>query len=294
MKRYMISAFIFFIFHTGIFGYEKGLVKFSDFTFNSVDSSIAKSFKTFLIKRLESSDYIKISGKEDSLSRIDAEISGFVENDALLLSIKKIDTGFVDVSYFNPFYTKMDSIVEYICKTVGIKPEIISVNDSLVTFDVGRSMGIKAMDKYIVYNPENGDSVGTLQIVSTNSMLVKTHIIEGKENIKMGYNAKKMCFHFREIPPKLLNMREIEREVIYPYSSRKDKVQGIVKFKALVGADGEVKDVKLIEGQADKIDFNAGRMVYKMKFAPAKEICDNKIKQIPMWIVVPFNFTLVK
>ncbi|MGH9761186.1 MAG: energy transducer TonB, partial [Blastocatellia bacterium] len=55
----------------------------------------------------------------------------------------------------------------------------------------------------------------------------------------------------------------------YTEEARKNKVQGLVRAKALVGADGRVKDVRVVTHLPDGLDEQAIQAVYQINFRPA-------------------------
>ncbi|HET9532108.1 MAG TPA: energy transducer TonB, partial [Blastocatellia bacterium] len=54
----------------------------------------------------------------------------------------------------------------------------------------------------------------------------------------------------------------------YTEQARVNKVSGLVKMEVLVGADGKVKDARIIEGLHDGLNEEALRAAYKMRFRP--------------------------
>ncbi len=55
----------------------------------------------------------------------------------------------------------------------------------------------------------------------------------------------------------------------YTEEARKNKIQGTVFARVLVGADGQVKKVSIVRGLPDGLDEMAIRAVYQMRFKPA-------------------------
>lgn len=51
--------------------------------------------------------------------------------------------------------------------------------------------------------------------------------------------------------------------------ARKNKIQGVVYVRVLVGADGSVKQVKIVRGLPDGLDEQAIQAAYQMRFKPA-------------------------
>ena len=55
----------------------------------------------------------------------------------------------------------------------------------------------------------------------------------------------------------------------YTEEARKNKVQGVVRARVLVGLDGSVKNVTLISHLPDGLDEEAISAIHKMRFSPA-------------------------
>lgn len=55
----------------------------------------------------------------------------------------------------------------------------------------------------------------------------------------------------------------------YTEEARKNKIQGIVKVRVLIGADGSVKRVTVTRGLPDGLDEQAIQAAYQMRFKPA-------------------------
>ncbi|MCI0487697.1 MAG: TonB family protein [Blastocatellia bacterium] len=55
----------------------------------------------------------------------------------------------------------------------------------------------------------------------------------------------------------------------YTEEARKNKIQGVVVARVLVGADGSVRSVKIVRHLPDGLDEEAISAVYKMRFKPA-------------------------
>lgn len=68
-----------------------------------------------------------------------------------------------------------------------------------------------------------------------------------------------------DIKPRLLNRPRPN----YTEEARKNKIQGVVRVRLLVGADGAVKQVKVISGLPDGLNEEAIRAAYQMRFTPA-------------------------
>jgi protein TonB len=55
----------------------------------------------------------------------------------------------------------------------------------------------------------------------------------------------------------------------YTEEARKNKIQGVVRVRILVGVDGSVKQVRIISGLPDGLNENAIQAAYQMRFRPA-------------------------
>jgi TonB family protein len=55
----------------------------------------------------------------------------------------------------------------------------------------------------------------------------------------------------------------------YTEEARKNKIQGIVRVKALIGADGSVRQVRVTSGLSDGLNEEAILAVKQMRFKPA-------------------------
>ncbi|HKV42790.1 MAG TPA: TonB family protein [Blastocatellia bacterium] len=74
----------------------------------------------------------------------------------------------------------------------------------------------------------------------------------------------------------------------YTDEARKNKIQGSVRARVLVAADGTVKQVKLIRHLPDGLDEEAIKAINSMVFRPA--IKDDK--PVPYWVILDVEFNL--
>jgi TonB family protein len=74
----------------------------------------------------------------------------------------------------------------------------------------------------------------------------------------------------------------------YTEEARKNKVQGTVTARALVGADGTVKRVTIQRGLPDGLNEEAIRAVYQMRFRPARK--DGLA--VSYWVTLEVEFNL--
>jgi len=91
----------------------------------------------------------------------------------------------------------------------------------------------------------------------------------------------------QEEPPEVKNYQSIAGWVNYPDSAKKNKIEGRVTIKLLVGLQGEV--AKLGELTGPEIFYDeVKRVSIMLKFKPAKL----NGKKVKCWVTVPFNFKL--
>lgn len=74
----------------------------------------------------------------------------------------------------------------------------------------------------------------------------------------------------------------------YTEEARKNKVQGVIRARALIGADGVVHDVRIITHLPDGLDEEAIRAVYQMHFRPATRAGQS----VAHWVVLEVEFNL--
>jgi TonB family protein len=75
----------------------------------------------------------------------------------------------------------------------------------------------------------------------------------------------------------------------YTEEARKNKVQGVVRARILVGADGSVKQVRVVGiGLSDGLNEEAIRAAYQMRFRPAIK---NGLP-VAFWISLEIEFNL--
>ena len=76
---------------------------------------------------------------------------------------------------------------------------------------------------------------------------------------------------------------------LYSDEARKEKLQGQVTMRVLVGADGRVRDVQVTRGLGLGLDENAMRAVHAWQFFPAR---DNARRPVAAWITIETVFRL--
>ena len=74
----------------------------------------------------------------------------------------------------------------------------------------------------------------------------------------------------------------------YTEAARANKTQGTVIMRVLVGADGDVKQVKVVRGLPDGLTEQAIAAARQAKFKPAMK--DGK--PVPYWVVIEMNFNI--
>jgi TonB family protein len=72
----------------------------------------------------------------------------------------------------------------------------------------------------------------------------------------------------------------------YTEEARKNKIQGVVKTRILVGADGGVKSVRIISGLPDGLNEEAIRAAYQLRFRPAMK----NGQPVSFWVPLDITF----
>jgi TonB family protein len=75
----------------------------------------------------------------------------------------------------------------------------------------------------------------------------------------------------------------------YTEEARKNKIQGIVVARILIGADGTVKKVQIVRGLPDGLNEEAIRAAYQMRFKPATKAG----RPVAFWMPVEIVFTIL-
>jgi protein TonB len=76
--------------------------------------------------------------------------------------------------------------------------------------------------------------------------------------------------------------------VITPQQAMKNKVQGVVRLRVLVGANGGVENVRVIRHLPDGLDEEAIQAAYQLRFKPALR----NGAAVTFWISLDVEFTL--
>ncbi|HJQ25984.1 MAG TPA: TonB family protein [Blastocatellia bacterium] len=74
----------------------------------------------------------------------------------------------------------------------------------------------------------------------------------------------------------------------YTEEARKNKIQGVVIARVLVGADGAVKQARIVRGLPDGLDEQAIQAAYQLRFRPAMKAG----QPIAFWVPVQIEFNL--
>jgi protein TonB len=74
----------------------------------------------------------------------------------------------------------------------------------------------------------------------------------------------------------------------YTEDARKNKVQGVLRARALIGPDGLVKDVSLVTHLPDGLDEQAILAVKQMRFRPATK----NGQPVNFWVTLEVEFSL--
>jgi periplasmic protein TonB len=74
----------------------------------------------------------------------------------------------------------------------------------------------------------------------------------------------------------------------YTEEARKNKIQGNVSARVLVGSDGQVKQVKVTRGLPDGLDEQAIQAAYQLRFKPAMK----SGQPVAYWVLVQIEFNL--
>jgi TonB family protein len=74
----------------------------------------------------------------------------------------------------------------------------------------------------------------------------------------------------------------------YTEEARKNKIQGTVRARVLVAADGSVKQVHIVRGLPDGLDEQAIQAAYQLRFRPAMKAG----QPVAFWVAVDIEFNL--
>lgn len=84
------------------------------------------------------------------------------------------------------------------------------------------------------------------------------------------------------------DLSQLQKSIVYPEKARKQGVEGKVMLKVLVGADGKVKNIKVIHSDSKLLNNAAKKAVKHTTFTSAKK-GDRNVKA---WVVLPVVFRL--
>ena len=74
----------------------------------------------------------------------------------------------------------------------------------------------------------------------------------------------------------------------YTEEARKNKIQGTIRTRILVGADGSVKQVRIVSSLPDGLNEEAIRAAYQMRFKPAMK----NGQPVSYWMLLDIDFNL--
>lgn len=80
----------------------------------------------------------------------------------------------------------------------------------------------------------------------------------------------------------------LARRVKYPEMARRNGIEGIVLVGALIGKDGRIENIKVIESDNEILDEAAVKAVRETSFTPAQQ----NGQAVRVWARVPIRFTL--
>lgn len=80
----------------------------------------------------------------------------------------------------------------------------------------------------------------------------------------------------------------LARRVKYPEMARRNGIEGIVLVGALIGKDGRIENIKVIESENEILDEAALKAVRETSFTPAQQ----NGQAVRVWARVPIRFTL--
>ncbi|KXX72307.1 energy transducer TonB [Flammeovirga sp. SJP92] len=92
---------------------------------------------------------------------------------------------------------------------------------------------------------------------------------------------------------KVVNYEAVTAEINYPKMGKDMGIEGQVKIKAYVNAEGEVTNYKVIKG-SEMLAASVEEAIMKLEFEPTlvTNTITGEVQAVPSWVVVPFNFSL--
>lgn len=85
-----------------------------------------------------------------------------------------------------------------------------------------------------------------------------------------------------------LDMANLMSQIQYPELARRARIQGMVYIRVLVGADGSVEQVKILQSDHMYLEAEALRAARNAKFTPGQQ----NGEAVRVWVVIPVSFKL--
>lgn len=208
--------------------------------------------------------------------------------------------------------TSYESVKQKLREIISIKPDnFISINAAIFLVDWKNysdiSKGINKYDIlkfdlcniYLLSKNKSFDEAGKtllqikedfpdINVELLNSIYEDLKSFDDSESSLKLFNEKFIALK-DETAPYPLNLSQTRSEIIYPDEAREKKIEGSVKIKLLISADGDVIKTGDFEGNMVFKDV-VTKAASKLKFTPAMFFGSPVI----CWITVPYNFTLKK
>ncbi|MCH8013124.1 MAG: TonB family protein [Candidatus Marinimicrobia bacterium] len=94
---------------------------------------------------------------------------------------------------------------------------------------------------------------------------------------------------YDEPPVPIGGYAAIQKNIVYPKSAKKNRIQGTVVVQFFVNEKGRVTGVNIVKGMPDTgLDEAAIQAIWNTRFKPAKQ----KGQPVGVWITLPINFRL--
>lgn len=91
------------------------------------------------------------------------------------------------------------------------------------------------------------------------------------------------------VPPSPVNYLEVQQNIAYPISCRKQGIEGQVISKILVDIKGNTKKIIFINGVHPDLEAACKEKVKDLEFKPARNQAGEAVEG---WVVIPFHFIL--
>ncbi|ANQ49167.1 energy transducer TonB [Flammeovirga sp. MY04] len=93
---------------------------------------------------------------------------------------------------------------------------------------------------------------------------------------------------------KAINYEEAMRLVEYPEIGKNLAIEGTVKVRVYVSAEGTVEKYTIMEGSDTRLASAVDNAVKSLEFEPTVVINNTTgdAEAVPSWVVIPFNFSL--